>query len=77
MYKRKYQRGDPYQSIEEFLADYRNMQGSRYAFWYNKLMHVDFVCAMRLSSIISAIRDGILYKAIKNEEKEINDNNRG
>lgn len=60
-------KGDKYNSIEDFLVDYRNPRSSRYTYYNQKLMHINFVGGMRLNSIVSAIDKGILYKVIANE----------
>jgi len=63
---RMFSRGDKYESIEDFIADYRDYDSSRYTYWHTKLMHINFVAAMCLGSLMIAVDNGVLYRAIRN-----------
>ena len=63
---RMFRKGNQYQSIEDFIHDYTDYQGSKYVYWNDKLMHINFAAAMRLSSLMQAVQKGTLWKAVRN-----------
>lgn len=70
MTKRMFRKGEAYTSIEEFITDWQDLDGSRYVYWAHKLMHVNFAGAMRLSGLATQIGRGGLFRAIRNEVTE-------
>lgn len=63
--ERMFCKGEAYRCLEDFIADWRSLESSRYTYWNHKLMHVNFVAGMRLSSLSDAIDRGVLSRAVK------------
>lgn len=68
--KRMFRKGTPYESIQDFVADYLNRDSVRYVYFRHKLMHFNFAAAMHLSSLCLCISQGIIYRAVWNEENK-------
>jgi len=62
-----FRKGKPYQSIEEFTADYADAEGSGYVYYNHKAMHMGFASSMSLRTICGAIHKRFVFRAIRTE----------
>lgn len=69
-FERKFEKGAVYSTFDEFLSDCRDSAGSRFVYWNNKLMHVNFAGGMSLNGLTAAIGRGILFRATRKEQEK-------